>query len=64
MAAGVDVIGPFAPVDFRETNLSPSTRATGSLSKAMTDAMPTGTVISCEPITVLGNVYLIVYTSS
>ena len=64
MAAGVDVLGPYAPADFKETNLSPSTRATGSLSKAMTDDMPSGTVVSVEPITVLGNVYLVVYTSS
>ena len=66
MAAGIDVLGPYAPADFREINLSPGTRATGSLSKAMTDDVTAagGTVVSVEPITVLGNVYLVVYTSS
>jgi len=66
MAAGIDVLGPYAPADFKEVNLSPGTRATDSLSKTMTDDLASsgGTVVSCEPITVLGNVYLIVYTSS
>ena len=66
MAAGVDVLGPYAPADFKETNLSPGTRATGSLSKAMTDDVTAagGTVVACEPVVVLGNVYLILYTSS
>ena len=66
MAAGIDVLGPYAPAEFKETNLSPGTRATGSLSKAMTTdlAAAGGTVVSCEPVTVLGNIYLIVYTSS
>ena len=64
MAAGIDVIGPFSPQEFTPGNLSPETRATGSLSKAMTDALPTGTVVSCEPIVVRGNVYVVIYTSS
>ncbi len=64
MAAGIDVIGPFSPEEFSPENLDPEDRGTGSLSKAMTDALPTGTVVSCEPVVVRGNVFVIVYTSS
>ncbi len=64
MAAGIDVIGPFSPEEFSPENLSPDTRAAGSLSKAMTDALPSGTVVSCEPVVVRGNVFVVVYTSS
>jgi len=69
MAAGIDVLGPYGPAEFKETNLGASasgTRASGLLSDTMTTdiAAVGGTVVSCEPISVLGNVYLVVYTSS
>ena len=74
MAAGIDVLGPYAPAEFKETNLGPATgapssavaRVNGKLSKKMSDdlAGAGGTVVSVEPIVVMGNVYLIVYTSS
>lgn len=63
MAAGLEVIGPYAPALFKETNLGDST-VVGSLSKAMHDDLPSGTIVSCEPVVVLGNVFLIVYHSS
>ena len=71
MAAGIDVLGPYAPAEFKETNLGPATtgptaRVAGKLSAKMTADLTAagGTVVSVEPIVVMGNVYLIVYTSS
>jgi hypothetical protein len=72
MAAGIDVLGPYGPAEFKETNLGPAlnagstARVSGLLSHTMSEdiAAVGGTVVSCEPISVLGNVYLIVYTSS
>jgi len=64
MAAGIDVIGPYSPEEFSSENLDPEDRGAGSLSKAMTDDLPTGTVVSCEPVVVRGNVFIVVYTSS
>ncbi len=55
----IQVIGPFSPKEFS----TPGTYNTaGSVSKAMTDAAadaPGSTLIAVEPITVLGNVFLI-----
>ena len=56
MAAGVTVLGPFTPREFSNTSQLSST-ITGHTS------FPTGTIVSCEPITVLGNVFLVIYTS-
>lgn len=55
------MIGPFSPADFSPNNLGIHSTA-GSLSKAMTDAAastPGTTLVAVEPITVLGNVFLI-----
>ncbi len=58
MAAGIDVLGPYGPAEFKETNLT-------TLSATMTtDVASLGTIVSCEPVSVLGNVFLIVYTSN
>ena len=57
----IQVIGPFSPADFSPNNLGAHDTA-GSLSKALTDAAastPGSTLVAAEPITVLGNVYLI-----
>tara|TARA_R110002012_G_scaffold318148_1_gene535760 strand:+ start:1972 stop:2184 length:213 start_codon:yes stop_codon:yes gene_type:complete len=57
----IQVIGPFSPADFSPNNLGTYNTA-GSLSKALTDAAastPGSTLVAAEPITVLGNVYLI-----
>ena len=60
----VRVIGPFSPADFSPNNLGIHSTA-GSLSKAMTDAAASTvgtTLIAAEPITVLGNIYLVLST--
>ena len=57
----IQVIGPFSPADFNPANLG-AHDTDGSVSKAMTDAAastPGSTLVAVEPITVLGNVYLI-----
>ena len=59
MAAGVNILGPYAPKDFAELA---ATRT--ALDAAMTADLPSGTVVACEPVVVLGNVFLVVYTSS
>jgi len=57
MAAGVTVLGPFTPREFSNTS---------QLSSTITNhtSFPSGTIVSCEPITVLGNVFLVIYHSS
>lgn len=55
----IQVIGPFSPKEFSTTG---SYNTSGSVSKAMTDAAastPGTTLVAAEPITVLGNVFLI-----
>ena len=57
----IQVIGPFSPADFNAANLGTYNTA-NSVSKAMTDAAastPGSALVAVEPITVLGNVYLI-----
>lgn len=58
MAAGIDVLGPYAPSEFTDGNLS-------SISSTLTSAVSTlGTVVSVEPIVIRGNVFVFVYTSN
>jgi hypothetical protein len=58
MAKGIDVLGPFAPDEFTASNLT-------TISATLTTATNSlGTVVSVEPITIRGNVYVFVYTSS
>lgn len=56
MAAGIDVLGPYAPNEFTDGNLS-------TISASLTTALPSGTVVSVEPIVIRGNVFVFVYTS-
>ena len=55
----IQVIGPFSPKEFSTPG---AYNTAGSVSKAMTDAAastPGTTLVAAEPITVLGNVFLI-----
>ena len=57
MAKGIDVLGPYAPSEFTDGNLS-------TISATLTTATNNlGTVVSVEPIVIRGNVFVFVYTS-
>lgn len=55
MARAVTVIGPFSPKEF--SNLS-------TINSTIASELPSGTLVSAEPITVLGNVFVFVTTSA
>lgn len=55
MARAVTVIGPFSPKEFSDLS---------ALNTTIASALPSGTLEGAEPITVLGNVFVLVTTSA
>lgn len=55
MARGVTVLGPYSPKEFSDLT---------TLNSDLTSALPSGTLVSAEPVVVLGNVFIVVTTSS
>lgn len=57
MAKSVTILGPFPPKNFADTTLRTA------IATAISDAIASNTCVSCDPHTVLGNIYIIVTTS-
>ena len=55
MAEGAKVIGPYSPKDFSDLTALNSAVATD-----VAAAIGANSIVSAEPITVLGNIYLVV----
>lgn len=55
MARAVTVIGPFSPKEFSDLS---------TLNTTLASSIPSGTLVGAEPITVLGNVFVLVTTSA
>ena len=64
MAKAIQVIGPYSPKEFTEAGNDGtlSTRMTGDI-EGLTGYVKTD-IISVEPITVLGNVFLVVFAKT
>jgi len=55
LADGAVVIGPYSPKDFSDLSTLNS-----AIAAAVTAAIATNELLSAEPITVLGNIYIVV----
>lgn len=58
MAKTTTVLGPYAPKDFQDTSTMSTT-----LTTAVAAAGGSNTIVSADPIVILGNIFLIVTTN-
>ena len=58
MAKTTTVLGPYAPKDFQDTSTMSTT-----LTTAIVAAAGSNTIVSADPIVILGNIFLIVTTN-
>jgi len=57
MAKSVTILGPYPPKDF------PDSTARTAIASDISTAIGSNTCVSCDPHTVLGNIFIIVTTS-
>ncbi len=57
MAKTVTILGPYAPKDFNTSS------GKTTIQNAISTAIDSNTCVSCDPHTILGNIYIIVTTS-